>query len=139
MFGLGKYIGIAAAIVIAGLLAWGLRVDSLRGGYKAQLEAVVLAVVDIGEPKPSFDKLPDTVRKIDGDRQGFKKERDDARAVVDLQAPDQAEAGRALVAALDAEPEHAGRGDQVGDLAVGLELRALAGDGDAAVVAHLEA
>lgn len=86
MFGLGKYVGIAAAIVIAGLLAWGLRVDHLRGGYKAKLEAVVLAVVDIGEPKPSFDKLPDTVRKLDSDRQGFKKERDDARAVVDLQS-----------------------------------------------------
>lgn len=86
MFGLGKYIGIASAVVIALLLAWGLRVDTLRGRYKSQLEAVVLAVVDIGEPKPSFDKLPDTVRKIDGDRQGFKKERDDARAVVDLQS-----------------------------------------------------
>lgn len=86
MFGLGKYIGIASAVVITLLLAWGLRVDHLRGGYKAKLEAVVIAMVDIGEPKPSFDKLPDTVRKIDGDRQGFKKERDDARAVVDLQS-----------------------------------------------------
>ena len=86
MFGLGKYIGIASAVVIALLLAWGLRVDTLRGRYKSQLEAVVLAVVDIGEPKPSFDKLPDTVRKLDSDRQGFKKERDDARAVVDLQS-----------------------------------------------------
>lgn len=79
-------IGIATLLTIAALTAWGLRVDHLRGGYKAQLEAVVLAVVDIGEPKPSFDKLPDAVRKIDKDRQGFRKERDDARAVVDLQS-----------------------------------------------------
>ncbi len=86
MFGLGKYIGIASAVVIALLLAWGLRVDTLRGRYKSQLEAVVLAVVDIGEPKPSFDKLPETVRKIDGDRKALRKERDDALAVVDLQS-----------------------------------------------------
>ncbi len=83
---LKSWIGIATLLTIAALSAWGMRVDHLRGGYKAQLEAVVLAVVDIGEPKPSFDKLPDTVRKIDSDRQGFKKERDDARAVVDLQS-----------------------------------------------------
>lgn len=83
---LKSWIGIATLLTIAALSAWGMRVDHLRGGYKSQLEAVVLAVVDIGEPKPSFDKLPDTVRKIDSDRQGFKKERDDARAVVDLQS-----------------------------------------------------
>ncbi|WP_062770381.1 hypothetical protein [Sphingopyxis terrae] len=79
-------IGIATLLTIAALTAWGMRVDSLRGGYKAKLEAVVLAVVDIGEPKPSFDKLPDTVHKIDGDRKALRKERDDALAVVDLQS-----------------------------------------------------
>lgn len=78
--------GIATMLIIAGLLAWGMRVDHLRGGYKAQLEGVVLAVVDIGEPKPSFAKLPDAVRKIDDDRQQFRKERDTALAVVDLQS-----------------------------------------------------
>lgn len=78
---------IGSAFVFLSLLGYGLRNDHLRGGYKAKLEAVVLAVVQIGEPRPSsYDKLPDTVRKIDGDRQGFKKERDDARAVVDLQS-----------------------------------------------------
>jgi hypothetical protein len=77
---------IGSAFIFIALLSYGLRNDHLRGGYKAKLEAVVLAVVYIGEPKPSFDKLPDAVRKIDKDRQGFKKERDDARAVVDLQS-----------------------------------------------------
>ncbi len=86
MTGIGTYIRAAVGISFLILLAWGLRVDALRGGYKAKLEAVVLAVVDIGEPKPSFDKLPDAVRKIDKDRQGFRKERDDALAVVDLQS-----------------------------------------------------
>lgn len=86
MTGIGTYIRAAVGISFLILLAWGLRVDHLRGGYKAKLEAVVLAVVDIGEPKPSFDKLPDTVRKIDGDRKALRKERDDALAVVDLQS-----------------------------------------------------
>lgn len=80
-------IGIATLLTIAVLTAWGMRVDRLRGGYKAQLEAVVLAVVQIGEPRPSsYDKLPDTVRKIDSDRKALRKERDDALAVVDLQS-----------------------------------------------------
>lgn len=79
-------VGIATLLAIAALAAWGLRVDHLRGGYKAQLEAVVLAVVDIGEPKPSFDKIPAAVREIDKDRRAFAKERDAALAVVDLQS-----------------------------------------------------
>lgn len=79
-------VGIATLLTIAALAAWGLRLDHLRGGYKVQLEAAVLAVVDIGEPKPSFGKLPDAVRKIDRDRQAFRKERDTALAVVDLQS-----------------------------------------------------
>lgn len=79
-------VGIATLLTIAALAAWGLRVDHLRGGYKTQLEAAVLAVVDIGEPRPSFAKLPDAVRKIDKDRQAFRKERDTALAVVDLQS-----------------------------------------------------
>lgn len=79
-------VGIATLLTIAALAAWGLRVDHLRGGYKAQLEAVVLAVVDIGEPKTSFAKLPDLLRKIDADRRALTKERDTALAVVDLQS-----------------------------------------------------
>ncbi len=59
MFGLGKYVSIAAAIVIAALTAWGLRVDALRGGYKAQLEAVVLAVV-LGRGRPAIKQHHET-------------------------------------------------------------------------------
>lgn len=77
---------IGSAFVFLSLLGYGLRNDHLRSGYKAQLESVVLAVVDIGEPKPSFDKIPDTVREIDSDRKALRKERDDALAVVDLQS-----------------------------------------------------
>lgn len=79
-------IGIATLLTIAALTAWGLRVDHLRGGYKAQLEAVVVAFVDIGEPKPSFGKLSAAVKALDTDRRTLKRERDDALAVVDIQS-----------------------------------------------------
>lgn len=79
-------VGIATLLAIAALTAWGLRVDHLRGGYKAQLEAVVVAFVDIGEPKPSFGKLPAAVKALDVDRRTLKRERDDALAVVDIQS-----------------------------------------------------
>lgn len=79
-------IGIATLLVVAGLLAWGTRVDYLRGSYKAQLEKVVVAFVDIGEPKPSFKELPSAVKKLDLDRASYKRERDDALSVVDVQS-----------------------------------------------------
>lgn len=86
MFGLGKYFAIGGGIVMALLIAWGLRVDHLRAGYKSRLEAVVVAFVDIGKPKPSFAELPAAVKNLDADARSFKRERDDALSVVDLQS-----------------------------------------------------
>ena len=86
MFGLGKYLAVGGGIAFAAVAAWGLRVDSLRAGYKSQLEKVVVAFVEIGEPKPSFKELPTAVKKLDLDRATLKRERDDALSVVDMQS-----------------------------------------------------
>jgi len=86
MFGIGKYFAIGGGIAFAAVAAWGLRVDNLRAGYKSQLEKVVVAFVEIGEPKPSFKDLPTGVKKIDIDRASLKRERDDALSVVDVQS-----------------------------------------------------
>lgn len=86
MFGFGKYLAIGGGIAFAAVAAWGLRVDSLRAGYKSQLEKVVVAFVEIGEPKPSFKELPGAVKKLDLDRATLKRERDDALSVVDMQS-----------------------------------------------------
>lgn len=86
MFGLGKYLAIGGGIAFAAVAAWGLRVDNLRAGYKSQLEKVVVAFVEIGEPKPSFKELPTAVKKLDLDRASLKRERDDALSVVDMQS-----------------------------------------------------
>ena len=86
MLGLGKYLAIGGGIAFAAVAAWGLRVDSLRAGYKSQLEKVVVAFVEIGEPKPSFKELPTAVKKLDLDRATLKRERDDALSVVDMQS-----------------------------------------------------
>ena len=86
MFGLGKYLAVGGGIAFAAVAAWGLRVDSLRAGYKSQLGKVVVAFVEIGEPKPSFKELPTAVKKLDLDRATLKRERDDALSVVDMQS-----------------------------------------------------
>ncbi len=58
---------------------------------------------------------------------------------VELQTADQSERRSTLVIAVHPEGQHGRRGDQVGDLAVALEVRALAGHRASAVLAHAEA
>lgn len=73
-------------LIIALLLAWGLRVDHLRAGYKQQLDTIRIAFSDIGEKVSGYDKLAVAVHKVDIDRQRYKRERDAAQGVVEVQS-----------------------------------------------------
>jgi hypothetical protein len=66
-------VGIVTLMVIAGLLAWGMRVDHLREGWKARYGALseqagrVLASVRIasGNPKLKWEQTADQVEALD--------------------------------------------------------------------------
>lgn len=79
------YIRLGLGIAFALLVAWGLRVDHLRAGYKQQLATIKIAFEDIGEKVGGYDKLPVAVYAVDIDRKNLRAERDDARGRVATQ------------------------------------------------------
>lgn len=66
-------VGIATMLVIAGLLAWGMRVDHLRAGWKERYGALseqagrVLASVRLtsDNPKLAWEQVPDQIEALD--------------------------------------------------------------------------
>lgn len=81
-----KPVGLVAGIALALSLAWGFRVDHLRAGYKQQLDTIKIAFADIGEKVSGYDKLPVAVYKLDIQRARYKRERDAAQGVVEVQS-----------------------------------------------------
>lgn len=83
------------------LLSWGLRVDHLRAGYKETIATIKIAFKDMGNPVSDDDKIVPELNKVDAERKRFRRERDDAQSVVDVQS--------ASINALEAETAEARR------------------------------
>ena len=96
-----------------------------RGRHRRQAH-VVEAALRLGEPGPALA------------REGHEPLVPRALAVVELQAADQGERRRALVAAAHAQGQHRGRRDQLGHPPVGRDVRALARHRHPAVLADLQ-
>lgn len=76
--------GLGLVLILA--LAWGFRVDHLRGRYKSYLSSITTAIVDAGYDKPKMSELAVSVRDLDLKRKSALTERDHALMVVDNQS-----------------------------------------------------
>ena len=72
----------APYIAIALVLGWGVRVDHLRGGYKAQIEVIRQAVGAAVGTDIKADQIVPGVTRVTVDRDQYQRERDNARDVV---------------------------------------------------------
>lgn len=81
-FSLRTWLYIAFALV----LAWGMRVDHLRAGYKDRLNSIKIAFEDMGEKPKGFDDLVPVVNKVGAERARYKRERDQERAANEIMA-----------------------------------------------------
>lgn len=79
-----KLIGIG--LIFSALLAYGLRNDHLRAGYKERLDTIVIAFKDMGEKVGGYDGIVPAANKIGAERTRYKRERDEAQGVVDIQS-----------------------------------------------------
>jgi hypothetical protein len=106
MFVLRYWKLIGTALIVAGLLTYGLRNDHLRAGYKARLDTIRIAFKDIGYKKLGDDDLAPNVNRLAAERNLAKTERDQERAANDIMADSvrraAAETEQAMQAATDA-------------------------------------
>lgn len=89
MFGLPniwKPVAGGAGLIALLLGAWGLRVDHLRAGYKERLETIRIVLRNVGEKVDGYNDIPKAVVRIDLERARYRRERDAAQGVVDVQS-----------------------------------------------------
>jgi hypothetical protein len=82
---MGLYIRIVIGLAIAAMIGWVVRVDSLRGHYKAQLTEAVITIKRLTGRDVGFGKISATIIDIHTEGQRFKRERDNARDVLEVQ------------------------------------------------------
>lgn len=98
MFGIGKYIGIGAAIALAIALAWGSRVDHLRAGWKSkygvlseQSAAVLVeARIATGNKRLKWESVPESIREVAASRNFWHGTAQEQSAKIDRLALDTA-------------------------------------------------
>lgn len=86
LFLLRYWKSIGLAILVAGLLSYGLRNDHLRAGYKERLDTIRIAFKDMGETVRGYDDLVPVANKVGAERARYRRERDAAQGVVDVQS-----------------------------------------------------
>lgn len=86
LFALRYWKLIGTALIVSALLAYGLRNDHLRAGYKARLDTIRIAFRDMGEKVDGYGNLVPVANKIGAERTRYRRERDEAQAVVDVQS-----------------------------------------------------
>jgi hypothetical protein len=84
--GIRLYAALGVGIAFALLLAWGVRVDHLRGVYHGRLDAVSLALKNAGLGKPKAGEEANGVKLLASYFARATAERDTARALVDVQS-----------------------------------------------------
>ena len=77
-------LGLVAALAIA--LAWGFRVDALRGRYRAQLDRISVAIEQVTGRKVSPAEAPVAIEAVGIVRGRYRQQRDEARSAVDRQS-----------------------------------------------------
>lgn len=76
-------LGLVAALLLA--LAWGARVDHLRGRYKAAIDSILVSIDLTTGRKVDAAAAPVTIEAIGVLRDRYRGERNTARAVIDRQ------------------------------------------------------
>jgi hypothetical protein len=112
MFGLGKYLALAGGVALALVLAWGLRVDHLRAGWKLKFETVVeqtgVVTASIrratGNPKLKWKDASAQVDALAASRDGWKSAAETQTAAIDRMGAE-ADRLKALNAELRARAE----------------------------------
>ena len=78
-----RYVAIGTLIALAGVTAWGLRVDHLRGQWKDRAVIITAAIADVaGVDKLSPKRAVETIWEIGRTRDQYKRERDAAKSVI---------------------------------------------------------
>lgn len=103
-----KPIGIFGGIAAALLLAWGMRVDHLRAGYKSTLDTIVIAFTDMGEKIDDGDygKIVVSANKVGAERSRYLREREQERAANVIMADSVRRAGQETEEALKRAAEY---------------------------------
>jgi len=98
---------VGAGLIIAALLAYGLRNDHLRAGYKERLDTIRIAFEDMGEKVKGYDSLVPAANKIGAERARYLRERDQERAANEVMAGSvQRLAAETTVAVQESEEAH---------------------------------
>lgn len=80
-------VGIVAFLALVGSILWGMRVDHLRGEYRDQLVSIGQTLEDATVHEDiDLDQIGQALNQVIADRDHFKRERDNARAVLATQS-----------------------------------------------------
>lgn len=81
-----RAIGLGLVVALAIALAWGFRVDALRGRYRAQLDRISIAIDQVTGRKVSPAAAPIAIEAVGIVRDRYRQQRDEARGVVERQS-----------------------------------------------------
>lgn len=79
-----KLIGVG--LIVSILLAYGLRNDHLRAGYRERLDTIRIAFKDMGEKVGGYDDILPAANKVGAERARYLRERDQERAANEIMA-----------------------------------------------------